>query len=91
MLFVNAANAPLAAEDAVVHVVFVKPEPSPVGRILRGICYSPALKAMIASSPVCKSFSMTVLLGFCDFKNRAVCKARSFRSQYLRGMPSLEI
>jgi hypothetical protein len=32
-----------------------------------------------------------VLLGFCDFKNRAVCKAKSFRSQYLRGMPSLEI
>ena len=37
MLFVNAANPPLAAEHAVVHVVFVKAELSPVGRILRVI------------------------------------------------------
>ena len=51
----------------------------------------PHLKATTVSSPVCKSFRVMVLLGFCDFKNRAVCKAKSFRSQYLRGMPSLEI
>jgi hypothetical protein len=53
------AAAPLAAEHAVVHVVFVK---AGMGRILRAIAvYSPALNATMISSPVCKSFTVTVL------------------------------
>src|SRR5512144_1149980 len=55
-------------------------ELNPVARILSAMDQSlPALNATTVSSPVCTSFSVTVLLGFCDFKNRAVCKAMSFR------------
>ena len=68
-------------------------ELNPVARILSAMDYQspPALNATTVTSPVSRSFRVMVLLGFYDFKNRAVCKAMSFRSQHLRGMPSLEI
>jgi hypothetical protein len=54
-------------------------ELNPVARILSAMDYQslPALNATIVSSPVCKSFSLMVLLGFLDFRNRAVCNAMS--------------
>ena len=54
-------------------------ELNPVARILSAMDYQslPALNATIVSSPVCKSFNLTVLLGFLDFRNRAVCNAMS--------------
>ena len=40
-----------------------------MGRSLRGIRYCcPDWNVMTISSPVCKSFSLTTLLGFLDFK-----------------------
>ena len=58
------------------------PAPRPVGRILRAMALLlPRLEAMTISSPVCKSFSLTTLLGFLDFRNSALCRARSFRSR----------
>ena len=47
-------------------------EASPLGRIVRGIDYSPGLNATTVSSPVRKSFILTTLLGFWDFRNRGL-------------------
>jgi hypothetical protein len=57
--------------------------------MVRGMSFY--LNATMISSPVCKSFNLTALLRFLDFRICAASKARSFRSRYVRGTPSMEI
>ena len=73
---------PLLASRQEPPVLELEPVGRTAGAVVRAFRYCcAALNAMMISSPVCKSFSLTTLLGFLDFRVCAANKAMSFRSR----------
>ena len=77
--FIDAPDYPLPRQDGEVSEVLVNRRTQPRSAHLEGHAGQsfPASNATMVCSPVCSIFSLTVLLGFPDFRNRAVCYAIS--------------